>query len=169
MLDVERVSTGGTAELGISFTQTDNTVRTIAAAFRLSASAGVRTRQSIDLSTLSAYWAQSGVKALRIDPVSTAGGSFRFRRIRLEKNDPEVQRYSLHRVLDDTSITADSSGLATVWVEPEIPAAIVAGAIARVSRAAGKFRKVSESGLAAQADMGSRPGDFTFTGISTLL
>lgn len=169
VLDVERVSTGGTDELGISFTQTDNTVRTIASAFRLSASAGVRTRQSIDLSALSAFWAASGVKALRIDPVSTAAGSFRFRRIRLEKNASESQRYSLHRVLETASVTADSSGLATVWVEPEIPADIVAGAIVRVKRAAAKFRKVSESGLAAQADLGTRPGDYSFSGVSTLL
>jgi hypothetical protein len=169
VLDVERVTTGGTVELGISFTQTDNTVRTIASAFRLSASAGVRTRQTIDLSALSAFWAASGVKALRIDPVSTAAGSFRFRRIRLAKNASESQRYSLHRVIDTDQITADASGLANVWVEPEIPVAVPAGAIIRVKRAAGKFRKVSENGLAAQADYGSRPGDFSFTGVSTLL
>lgn len=169
VLDIERVTTGGTVDLSISFTQTDNTLRTIASAFRLSTAAGVRTRQVIDLSALSPYWAQSGVKALRIDPVATAGGSFRFRRIRLEKTDSEAQRYSLHRVLDDTPVVADATGLATVWVEPEIPGAVAAGAIARVARAAGKFRKVAENGLAAQADLGSRPGDFTFTGISTLL
>lgn len=169
VLDIERVSAGGTDERGISFTQTDNTVRTIATAFRLSASAGVRSRQIIDLSALSAFWAASGVKALRIDPVSTSAGSFRFRRIRLEKTVSESQRYSLHRIIDTDVLSADASGLTTLWVEPEVPASIAAGAIARVKRAAGKFRKVEEHGLAAQADLGERPGDYSFTGVSTLL
>ena len=73
---------------------------------------------------------------------------------------------SLHRVLDQTAQVANGSGDVTVWVEPEVPAAFVAGTAAvNLLQPCAKFR-IMKWDLPVQANGRARPGQATFTALS---
>lgn len=75
---------------------------------------------------------------------------------------------SLHRILDQSAVAANGSGVATVWVEPEIPANFTTSAAVNLLNASAKFR-LSDFALPVQASGRNRPGQATFTALSTLL
>jgi hypothetical protein len=78
-------------------------------------------------------------------------------------------KYSLHRVLDTAQITASGTGTLTMWVEPEVPAGFTTSATGNFYRASAKFRLVAKKGFEADASGRNRPGQGSFTGLSTNL
>ena len=83
--------------------------------------------------------------------------------------DLSAAKYSLHGVLDADGVTADGNGNATLWVEPELPASVpLWTAQANLHRACAKFRLASFD-LPIAASGRNRPGQATFTALSTQL
>ena len=102
-----------------------------------------------------------------INSTGSAGDTLYIWRPRLTRIDAE--KYSLHRVLGSSAVVADSSGAATLWVEPEVPASFVAGvAQANLYRACAKMR-VTACDIPISAAGRNRPGQATITAVSTSL
>jgi hypothetical protein len=165
LVDVERTVTGGTAFNGLDWVDGSSNVRTITGIRWPSTLA--RARLVIDLSG-DANWIANTVTAIRLRPVSTAAGAFLFRSVRLESGVAASQKYSLHRVLDPAQVSASAAGQAQLWVEPELPSSVPAGAKVNLWRAACKIRK-TDFQLPINAQGRNRPGQATFSGLSTLL
>jgi hypothetical protein len=82
----------------------------------------------------------------------------------------DLETVSLHRVLDMTPDVANAGGSLTAWVEPEVPSSFVAGfggATANVFKPVGKFRML-DFALPLNGQGRARPGECTFTAVSTL-
>lgn len=78
--------------------------------------------------------------------------------------------YSLHQVLDVAQVTANGSGVATVWVEPEVPSQFTTSAVVNLLAPLGKFRiDPAKFTLPVDATGRNRPGQAAFTALSTLL
>lgn len=81
--------------------------------------------------------------------------------------DDQTKRRSLHQVIADTVVTADANGLATLQVEPEVPAFQSVLSVVNLYRASAKWRLAKVAPMEADADGGVRPGHAEFQGIST--
>jgi hypothetical protein len=102
-------------------------------------------------------------------PTAASGGTLYLWNPMITEVDEET--VSLHRVLDTTQLLADSNGNLVAWIEPEVPASFTAGfggALANVFNARGKFR-ILDMQIPVNAQGRARPGQCTFTAISTLL
>lgn len=103
-----------------------------------------------------------------VDPTNdtgSAGDTFQIWKPRLTQVDLET--ISLHRVLDPSQLAADVNGNLSTWIEPEVPSSFTTEALANLYRARGKFR-MSDFQLPVQASGRNRPGQATFTAVSTL-
>jgi hypothetical protein len=80
----------------------------------------------------------------------------------------DKETISLHQVLDPSPLVATSVGSITAWIEPELPASFTTDALLNVYQARGKFRLVDWQ-LPVLASGRARPGQATFTAMSTLL